>query len=84
MGERLAEWHAVLADATPMVTVGQASVELPVTLLAQVAALAAAEQECCPFFDFTLRLNGTSVELDIKVPAHAHDMLLALLPKTAA
>ena len=84
MGERLAEWHEVLAGATPMVTVGQALVELPVSLLAQVAALAAAEQECCPFFDFTLRLNGTSVELGIKVPAHAHDMLLALLPDSDA
>ncbi|WP_458083701.1 hypothetical protein [Streptomyces malaysiensis] len=43
-------------------------------LAAEVAALAAAEQSCCAFFDFTLRLAPDALQLDVRAPAGAAEM----------
>ncbi|MFD7656487.1 hypothetical protein ACFV4N_21160 [Actinosynnema sp. NPDC059797] len=42
---------------------------------AEVAALAAAEQDCCAFFDFTLRLTPAALELTVRAPDTAAALL---------
>ncbi|AUA16636.1 HTH-type transcriptional regulator ZntR [Streptomyces malaysiensis subsp. malaysiensis] len=52
-------------------------------LAAEVAALAAAEQSCCAFFDFTLRLAPDALQLDVRAPEGAAEMLADLFGVTA-
>jgi hypothetical protein len=50
----------------------------------QVAALTAAETECCSFFTFTLAVASDSLVLDIGVPAERTDILDALARQASA
>ncbi|WP_329258506.1 heavy metal-responsive transcriptional regulator [Streptomyces sp. NBC_01478] len=52
-------------------------------LAAEVAALAAAEQGCCAFFDFTLHLTPDALQLDVRAPESAAGMLADLFGATA-
>jgi hypothetical protein len=45
---------------------------------AAVAGLAAAEQDCCPFLDFRLHLDGPVLHLEVRAPSDAADLLAAL------
>ncbi|GAA3566138.1 hypothetical protein GCM10022197_22500 [Microlunatus spumicola] len=66
-------WHALLAE-TPAERLngvgggGGVRYRLPVTALADTAALAAAEQACCPFFRFDLSLRHDTFTLTIRTP----------------
>jgi hypothetical protein len=51
---------------------------LPASRAAQIAALSAAEQECCPFFDFRIQLAGQRLHLEVRAPAGAGDMVADL------
>ncbi|MFD3872087.1 hypothetical protein [Streptomyces sp. NPDC058623] len=42
---------------------------LPVDQAVALTALAVAEQQYCPFFDFRLHLDGTRVHLEARAPA---------------
>lgn len=44
----------------------------------ELAALAAAEQGCCAFFDFTLHLTPTALQLEVRAPESAAGMLADL------
>ena len=44
----------------------------------QVAELAAAEQQCCAFFDFRLHLAGRLLHLEVRAPADAAELLADL------
>jgi hypothetical protein len=48
---------------------------LSAPLAGPAAELAAAEQRCCTFFAFTLRLAGGSLELEVRAPAEAQPLL---------
>ncbi|MEV0590350.1 heavy metal-responsive transcriptional regulator [Nonomuraea cavernae] len=52
-------------------------------LAGQVAALAAAEQGCCAFFDFTLHLSPAALELTVRAPEAAAPLLADLFGVTA-
>ena len=52
-------------------------------LAAEVAALAAAEQDCCAFFDFTLHLTPTALELTVRAPDTAETLLADLFGANA-
>lgn len=52
---------------------------MPSDRAAQVTALAAAEQRCCPFFDFRLHFAGQQVHLEVRAPAEAAALLPGLL-----
>lgn len=54
-------------------------IALPIALAGTVAALAVAEQQCCPFFEFTLRLADPEVELEVRAPGQAATLLAAVL-----
>jgi hypothetical protein len=43
-----------------------------------VARLAAAEQDCCRFFRFTLSIDAGGVALEVRAPSEATDVVTAL------
>ena len=75
MAERVAEWRAVVDGARPVEISGGVRVTLPVEKVGAVAELAAAEQRCCPFFDFRLHLEGEVFQLEVRAPADASDLV---------
>lgn len=74
--DRIGHWRRLLAQAVRREPVeGGVRVELPVALTGEVAELAAAEQRCCAFFDFTLRPAGETLRLEVRAPAEAAPLL---------
>jgi len=79
--ERLADWQSVLSRATsrgPIPGGVMATFDLADGLIADLARLAAAEQACCTFFDFTVAITHGGVRFEVRAPSEAHDVLLAL------
>jgi MerR family transcriptional regulator, copper efflux regulator len=66
------------ADAQPVAV----QLTMPSDRAAQVAGLAAAEQQCCPFFDFRLHLTGQQMDLEVRAPVEAATILTDLLTAT--
>ena len=73
--ERVTQWNAVLADAVRTEIPEGLRLTVPVERVAQVAALAAAEQRCCAFFDFRLHLNGADLHLEVRAPTEGAALL---------
>lgn len=80
VGDRLAQWEDVVAGS-----VGRDSIDGGTRLrfgrdvdIAALAALIAAEQDCCRFFTFTLTVGAESVLLDVTGPADAQPVIDAL------
>ena len=72
--DRVDEWHRVLDGATERAAI-DGGVALRFDLVpktaAAVADLAAREQGCCSFFDFTLRLVPGALWLEVRAPDDA-------------
>ena len=84
--DRVTDWQGVVARATDRQPVdGGVSLTFPSDddLAAQIAGLAAAEQRCCPFFTFTVRLTTGQLRLDVQAPADAADVVAAMFGSTA-
>lgn len=64
---RVAEWHALRARTVSVAPIeGGVSLELAADEpLGAVADLAARESECCPFYAFALRVEGTARRLEV-------------------
>ncbi|WNV85511.1 hypothetical protein [Umezawaea sp. Da 62-37] len=81
LGTRTADWHRITARASARHDI-EDGVRLlfPATpeLAAEIAALAVAEQDCCAFFDFTLHLSPTRLELTVRAPESATPLLADL------
>lgn len=78
MIERATAWHTVL-DGAPRAPISSGlRVTLPTERAPQIAELAAAEQRCCPFFDFRLHLNGPDLHLEVRAPAEGAELLAEL------
>ncbi|MFE6338171.1 MerR family transcriptional regulator [Streptomyces sp. NPDC057798] len=81
LGERTERWRALVATA-----VRREETEDGVRLFfppraeiaARLAGLAAAEQDCCAFFDFTLHLTPAALELSVRAPAGGAGVLAEL------
>ncbi len=74
--ERLDQWRRLLARADRRERVeGGLRFQLPATLAGPAAELAAAEQRCCAFFAFTLRLADGGLALEVRAPAEALSLL---------
>ncbi|MFE3599716.1 hypothetical protein [Streptomyces sp. NPDC059142] len=56
---------------------------LPVGRTVRVAELAAAEQQCCPFFAFRLHLDGPHLDLEVRAPADGAELLADLFGRAA-
>lgn len=78
---RVDEWRRLLTSATGRAEITDGvRLEFPShpDLVAAVARLAAAEQKCCAFFDFTLHLTAAALVLTVRAP-EAADALMAEL-----
>ncbi|AVZ72885.1 heavy metal-responsive transcriptional regulator [Streptomyces lunaelactis] len=78
---RARQWQQLLASSTGREDTGDGlRVTFPAgpEVAADVARLAAAEQDCCAFFDFTLHLTPTALVLTVRAP-EAADALVAEL-----
>ncbi|WP_019632622.1 MerR family transcriptional regulator [Actinomadura atramentaria] len=71
-------WRAALDGAVRTAIDGGLRLTLPAPRAAAVAELAVAEQECCPFFDFTLRFDVPDMRLEVRTPAEGLPMLTEL------
>lgn len=79
LARRGADWRAALDGAAPPEAIPDGvRLTLPADRIAQVAALASAEQRCCPFFDFRLHLDGPVLHLEVRAPAEGAALLAAL------
>lgn len=72
---RTAHWRAVLDGTTRVPISGGLRVTLPAERMSQVTALAVAEQQCCPFFDFRFHLDGPDLHLEVRAPAEGAPLL---------
>jgi MerR family transcriptional regulator, copper efflux regulator len=67
---RLTEWQEVLRDAVERRAIpGGVRLDLGTRApVAEIARLAAAEHDCCPFLSFTLTVDGRGVALEVTAP----------------
>ncbi|MFD5895915.1 heavy metal-responsive transcriptional regulator [Streptomyces sp. NPDC060366] len=83
---RTQEWRRLVEKAESRVEIPDGlRLIFPATaeLAGQVAALAAAEQSCCSFYDFTLHLSPAALELTVRAPEDAAPLLADLFGVTA-
>ncbi|MBT2407439.1 MULTISPECIES: MerR family transcriptional regulator [unclassified Streptomyces] len=84
LGERT-QWQALIAQATSREEIADGvRLTFPSTaeLAAELASLAAAEQDCCAFFDFTLNLAPARLTLTVRAPEAADSLLADLFGAT--
>jgi hypothetical protein len=84
---RLEEWQALLAEKPELL--GGVTARVPLedgvrlelgadTDLAEIARLAAAEQDCCRFFAFAIVIDQRGIALEVHAPPDAAGMVTAL------
>nr|WP_030267265.1 MerR family transcriptional regulator [Streptacidiphilus jeojiense] len=78
LADRAGQWQQVLDGADREPVPGGVRLTLPTERAGAVAALAACEQECCPFLDFRLHLDGASFHLEVRAPAEGAALLAEL------
>jgi len=78
MGERAARWRRLLGGAGHEPIPDGVRLVLPIERAAAVTELAAAEQRCCPFFDFRIHLDGPLLRLEVRAPADGAGLLAEL------
>ncbi|MFD8379119.1 hypothetical protein ACFV2X_11375 [Streptomyces sp. NPDC059679] len=78
MAERTSAWHEALNSADRAAIPDGLRLTLPVEQVPVVAELAAAEQQCCPFFDFRLHLDGPHLHLEVRASADGFGLLAEL------
>lgn len=66
--EQTAQWRRLVDGALRQETEDGIRLTLPADRAGDIAALAAAEQRCCPFFDFRLHLDGPVLHLRVRIP----------------
>ncbi|MFE3830054.1 MerR family transcriptional regulator [Streptomyces sp. NPDC059092] len=80
--ERVTQWREAVDGAVRGPLPEGLRLTLPVDRTARVAELAAAEQRCCPFFDFRLHLDGPHLHLEVRAPADGGALLADLFGPT--
>lgn len=81
MAGRMNEWQALLElviDRTPVDGGISLSFSPEPALAAEVARLAVAEQACCAFFEFDLRVAGGKLHLEVRGPQEAQEIISAV------
>lgn len=79
--DRIGDWKALVAAAVSRTEVdGGVRLTFPPGpgLATRVAALAAAEQSCCAFFDFTVRITVGATVLEARAPEGGQEIVAAL------
>lgn len=83
LGERTGRWREALAGAVRTAMPEGLRLTLPVERAGRIVELAAAEQQCCPFFDFRLHLDGPHLHLEVRAPAEGAGLLSELFGPAA-
>ncbi|MFI0942741.1 heavy metal-responsive transcriptional regulator [Streptomyces sp. NPDC021020] len=86
LGERTGQWRRLVGKAEGRAEIPDGvRLTFPASteLAGEVAVLAAAEQGCCAFFDFTLRLSPAALQLEVRAPESAAGMLADLFGAVA-
>ncbi|MEU2723348.1 heavy metal-responsive transcriptional regulator [Streptomyces smyrnaeus] len=86
LGERTEQWQQLVGKAEQREEIDDGvrlSFPAGAELAGEVAALAAAEQDCCAFFDFRLHLTPTALRLEVRAPESAAGMLADPFAATA-
>jgi hypothetical protein len=80
MSTRLDEWNALLENVVARhgITDGLRLEFRSDTEVTEIARLAAAEQTCCQFFDFTLAINARGIALEVHAPPDGQPVLTGL------
>ncbi|GAA3465245.1 MerR family transcriptional regulator [Saccharothrix longispora] len=74
--ERVRAWRRLLERATGRRAIDRGlRITLPANLAGRVAGLAAAEQRCCAFFEFSLHLSAGDLQFDVRAPEDAAALL---------
>jgi DNA-binding transcriptional MerR regulator len=79
--DRVAAWQSVLssAHARTRTSDGRLRIEFDSAItLSELAALMAAERECCSFFSFALTVDNRGIGLEVEAPEAARKILDAL------
>lgn len=79
---RIDEWQRILGFVTARDALPDGGLRLtlaPDAPVGEMAALAAAEQQCCAFFGFALTVDARGAALEVHAPADAADLVVALL-----
>jgi DNA-binding transcriptional MerR regulator len=85
LGERTEQWQRLARKVTGREKIPDGlRLTFPTApeMASEVAALAAAEQDCCAFFDFTLHLSPTELVLTVRAPEAAESLLADLFGAT--
>lgn len=80
--QRVADWHELLSVAERAERIGRRLrfvFEPAVAVASELAAMCAAETECCPFFEFGLDITADAVVLTIDGPQDTADVFAAVL-----
>ncbi|MCF3132209.1 heavy metal-responsive transcriptional regulator [Streptomyces olivochromogenes] len=86
LSERTAQWQQLVGKAEDHEKIPDGvrlTFPAGAELAGELATLAAAEQCCCAFFDFTLHLTPTALQLEVRAPEPAAGMLADLFGVTA-
>jgi MerR family transcriptional regulator, copper efflux regulator len=76
MTGRGARWRSILRGATSVEIRGGLRLTMPAERFGALAELAAAERECCPFFDFRFHLDGgRDLRFEVRAPAEGAGLL---------
>lgn len=78
VGERAAQWWRLVGDAVVEEVGNGIDLTVPADRATDIAALAVAEQRCCPFFDFRLHLDGPVLHLEVRAPGEGAALLAEL------
>jgi DNA-binding transcriptional MerR regulator len=80
MQARLADWQAVLALVEARLPIpGGLRLEFrSAAPLVDIARLAAAEYECCPFFGFAVTIDGRGLALEVTAPVDGQEVLVGV------
>lgn len=79
---RMDDWQHLLAHAVSQQPIADGvSLQFPVDadLAGQLTTLAAAEQGCCNFFQFTLHVTADALQLQVTAPPDAQPVIASLL-----
>ncbi len=76
--ERTAQWHEAIDGASRVALPEGLRLSLPIDRAGRIAELAAAEQQCCAFFDFRLHLDRAQLHLEVRAPADGRALLADL------
>ncbi|MFE9867997.1 MerR family transcriptional regulator [Streptomyces sp. NPDC005506] len=66
--ERTARWHRVLQGGRRETIDDGLRLTLPIDRAGAFTELAVAEQQCCPFYDFRIHLDGASMHVEVRAP----------------